>query len=202
MEVLTPHYLPTPEYVKLFLRHNDQSSYQELYFYELEGAWYCDIPAAYMDTDTLCYYIGASFGPAGLVAYPQDNPQTAPIKIPLVKFRTRNRRMEPKLVKDSIVDYSVTPWKPKPAYRSSNFPVLYIPKTNKAFIESGYIKIIGNEKASTEDLFQSMLYLCLQENADAITSLRFSLLSDKPALNKLKGHIEMEGVYLRRIPKN
>jgi len=202
MEVLTPHYLPTPDYIKLFLRHNDQTSFQELYFYETEGAWYCDIPAAYMDTDTLCYYIGASFGAAGLAAFPAENPQSTPLKIPMVKFQTRNRKLEPKLIKDSIVNYTVTPWKPKPAYRSSKFPVLYIPKTNSAFIESGYIKIIGNEKASTNDLFQSMLYLCLLENADAITDINFSLLSNKPELSKVKGHIELEGVYLRRASED
>ena len=40
------------------------------------------------------------------------------------------------------------------------------------------------------------------ENADAITGLSFSLLSTKPELSKVKGHIELEGVYLRRIPRD
>ncbi|MCF7822661.1 MAG: hypothetical protein K9N35_00665 [Candidatus Marinimicrobia bacterium] len=202
IEVLTPDYLPTPDYVTLFLRHYDQDIYQELTFYESEGTWYCDIPAAYLDTDTLCYYIGASFGPAGLAAFPPENPESSPLKIPLVKFKTKGRKLEPAFVKGSIVDYEVTPWKPKPAYRASNFPVIYIPKTNRAFIESGYIKIIGNEKASAEDLIRSMMYLCLQENADAITEINISLLANKPSLSQVKGHIELEGVYLRRVPKD
>ncbi len=199
MEVLTPHFLPDPDYVKLYLRGTNQSSYQELHFYEFEGAWFCDIPAAYMTTDTLSYYISASFGPAGLAAFPTQDPEIHPQKIPLVKFILRNGKLSPILVKESVVDYTVTPWSPKPAFRSNNFPVIYVPKPNRAFIEGGYIKIIGNKQSTLEDLVRSMMYLCLQENADAITGIRYSLLSDKPDLSTVKGHIELEGVYLRRV---
>lgn len=202
LEVLPPHYLDPPDYVKLFVRRNDQDFYQVLDFYEQEGSWFCDIPAAFMNTDTLCYYITASFGPAGFAASPQEQPEMLPYKVPLIKFDVKGKRFEPKLVQDVIAEFSVTPWQPKPAYRSNNFPVLYIPKTNSAFIESGYIKIVGNEKASVEDLLTSMLYLCLQENADAITEVRYSLLTAKPEMTKLRGHVELVGVYLRRIPQN
>lgn len=202
LEVLTPYYLNEPEFVRLYLKAQTQTAYQELSFYEQEGAWFCDIPAAYLTADTLLYYIGVSFGPAGFAALPAENPETDPFKIPLLKFNLKGKKFEPKLNKDVLVDYSVTPWKPKPAYRSNNFPVLYLPKSNRAFIESGYIKIIGNEEASTEDLLRSMLYLCLQENADAITDLKVSLLSSKPELSKVNGHIELEGVYLRRPPRD
>ncbi|NQV15759.1 hypothetical protein HQ531_09915 [bacterium] len=198
LEVITPHYLNEPDFVRLYLRPQGQSVYQELNFYEQEGAWYCDIPAAYMNTDTLSYYISVSFGPAGFAALPIENPEDHPFEIPLIRFKSKNRRFEPKFVRDIIVEHTVTPWKPKPAYRSNKFPILYIEKVNTGFIESGYIKIIGNEKATAEDLLRSMLYLCLQENADAITSLRYSLLANKPELSKVNGHIELEGVYLRR----
>lgn len=201
LEVLTPHYLPDPQYVTLHLRGDDQYSFQELQFYPGEGAWSCDIPAAYMDTDTLRYYISASFGPAGLAAYPAEKPDTNPIKIPLIKFTTRGKRLEPQLMQESIVDFQVTPWTPRPAYRSNKFPVIYIPEANRFFIESGYIKIVGNEKASTEDLIRSMMYLCLEENADAITELKFTLLTDKSNWWRVKGRIEVEGTYLRRAPK-
>ncbi len=202
LEVLTPYYLDRPDYVNLFLKLNHENAFQELHFYEQEGAWFCDIPAAFMETDTLFYYISVSFGPAGFAALPATEPELYPLKIPLIKFKTRNRRFEPELIQDVIAEYTVTPWKPKPTYRSNDFPVLYIPKTNSAFIESGYIKIIGNEKASTEDLLRSMMYLCLQENADAISELEYSLLSKKPELDKVKGHIELAGVYLRRVPRD
>lgn len=202
LEVILPHYLAEPDFVKLFIREQGKTVYQELTFYEESGAWYCDIPAAYMNGDSLSYYIGASFGSAGLAAFPAENPDANPIKIPLLKFITKNRKFEPKLIQDVIVDHTVTPWKPKPARRSNNFPVLYIPKANQAFIESGYIKIVGNEQATTEDLLRSMLYLCLQENADAITNLRYSLLSSKEGMETVEGHIEIEGVYLRRPPRN
>jgi len=202
LEVLVPHYLNEPDFIHLFIRDQDGKVYQELSFFEEGGAWYCDIPAAFMNVDTLCYYIGASFGPAGLAALPAKNPEKNPFKIPLVKFNAKGQKFEPELVQDVIVDYAVTPWKPKPAQRSNNFPVLYIPKANQAFIESGYIKIIGNEKATAEGLLKSMLYLCLQENADAITELKFSLLSTQPEMSKVEGHIELEGVYLRRPLKN
>lgn len=201
LEVILPHYLDEPDFVKLFIREKGRTSFEELSFYEQSGAWYCDIPAAYMNSDTLSYYIGASFGPAGLAAYPPQNPDTHPINIPLLKFITQGRKFEPKMVRDVIVDHQVTPWKPKPLRRSNNFPVLYIPKANKAFIESGYIKIIGNAEATTQDLLQSMLYLCLQENADAVTELKFSLLATKESLDALEGHIEVEGIYLRRPPR-
>jgi len=202
LEVILPHYLDDPDFVRLYIRAQNKQVYQELTFYEASGAWFCDIPAAYMDGDTLCYYIGTSFGPAGLAAFPAENPEAFPLKVPLVKFTTNNRKFEPEFVGDVIINHTVTPWKPKPNRRSNNFPVLYIPKANQAFIESGYIKIIGNEQASTEDLLRSMLYLCLQENADAITNLNFSLLSKKESMNQLDGHIELEGVYLRRPPRN
>ena len=202
LEVILPHYLDSPDFVRLYIKESDRSVFQELTFYEEEGAWYCDIPASYMNGDTLCYYIGASFGPAGLAAYPPENPELYPLKVPLIQFTLKGRKLEPKLVQDVIVKHWVTPWKPKPARRSNNFPVIYIPKPNQAFIESGFIKIIGNDKASTEDLLQSMLYLCLQENADAITSLNYSLLSSKASLESVEGHIELEGVYLRRPPRN
>ncbi len=202
LEVLTPYYLNEPDYVRLYLKPQGQSAYQELSFYEQEGAWFCDIPAAYLVTDTLRYYISVSFGPAGFAALPAEDPETNPFKIPLVKFNSENRKLVPKLARDVLTDYIVTPWKPKPAYRSNNFPVIYLPKANRAFIESGYIKIIGNEEATTEDLLRSMLYLCLQENADAITDLKYSLLSSKPELSKVNGHIELEGVYLRRPPRD
>lgn len=202
LEVIMPHYLNEPEFVRLYLRTSDQTAYQELNFYELEGAWFCDIPAAYLISDTLAYYIGVSFGPAGFAALPAENPEDKPFKIPLIRFKSKNKKFEPKLIQEVIVDYSIIPWKPKPAYRSNKFPILYIPEPNEAFIESGYIKIIGNDKASAEDLLRSMLYLCLSENGDAITSLKYSLLADKPELSKVKGHIELEGVYLRRAPRN
>jgi hypothetical protein len=202
LEVILPHYLDEPDFVKLFIREHGKMVYQELSFYEDSGAWYCDIPAAYMNGDSLCYYIGASFGPAGLAAFPAENPEKYPVKVPLLKFKTKNRKFEPKLVQEVIVNQTVTPWKPKPSRRSNNFPVLYIPKANQAFIESGYIKIVGNEQASIEDLMRSMLYLCLQENADAITNLRYSLLSSKEGMETVEGHIEIEGVYLRRPPRN
>ncbi len=202
LEVILPHYLNEPDFVKLFIKEDGMEVYQELTFYEVSGAWYCDIPAAYMSGDSLCYYIGASFGPAGLAAFPADDPERDPLKVPLLKFITKNRRFEPKLIQDVILDHTVTPWKPKPSRRSNNFPVLYIPKANQAFVESGYIKIVGNEQATTEDLLRSMLYLCLQENADAITNLRYSLLSSKEGMDTVEGHIELEGVYLRRPPRN
>lgn len=201
LEVILPHYLDDPDFVKLFIRESKGEVYQELSFSEDGGAWYCDIPASFMGGDSLCYYVGASFGPAGLAAFPAENPESNPIKIPLLKFITKNRKFEPELVQSVIVDYQVTPWKPKPARRSNNFPVLYVPRANKAFIESGYIKIIGNDQASLEDLFRSMLYLCLQENADAITSLTYALLSKKEGMEELEGHIELEGIYLRRPPR-
>ncbi|MBT5786531.1 MAG: hypothetical protein HON50_04685 [Candidatus Marinimicrobia bacterium] len=202
LEVILPHYLADPDFVKLFIREQGKMVYQELTFYEESGAWYCDIPAAYMNGDKLSYYIGASFGPAGLAAFPAENPDTNPVQVPLLKFITKNRKFEPKLIQDVIVDHIVTPWKPKPLRRSNNFPVLYIPKANQAFIESGYIKIVGNDEATLEDLFRSMLYLCLQENADAITNLNYSLLSSKEGMETVEGHIELEGVYLRRPPRN
>lgn len=202
LEVILPHYLDTPDFVRLYIKEQRRHVYQELEFYELSGAWYCDIPAAYMSVDTLSYYISASFGPAGFAAYPAENPDLYPIKIPLIRFETKNRKFEPKLIKDVIVDHTVTPWNRKPIRRSNNFPVLYIPKPNQAFIESGYIRIVGNEKATTEDLLRSMLYLCLQENADAITSLKYSLLSTNQNAGGVQGHIELEGVYLRRPPRN
>ncbi|MCF7808645.1 MAG: hypothetical protein K9M49_06430 [Candidatus Marinimicrobia bacterium] len=201
LEVLTPHYLPDPQSVTLHLKGQGQYSYQELYFYPGEGAWRCDIPAAYLDTDTLTYYISASFGPAGLAAYPAENPASQPVKIPLIKFTTKGQRLEPELIKDSIVDYQVTPWKPRPAYRSNKFPVIYIPKSNRFFIESGFIRIVGNEQASKEDLIRSMMYLCLSENADAITDLKFSLLTERSDWWRARGRIELEGTYLRRAPK-
>ncbi|MEA3287596.1 MAG: hypothetical protein U9Q77_09520 [Candidatus Marinimicrobia bacterium] len=201
LEVLTPHYLDNVDFVRLYLKAQDQSAYQELNFYNQEGAWYCDIPASFMNADTLCYYIGASFGPAGLAALPAKDPELYPFKIPLIKFKSKGQKFEPKLMQDVIVDYTVTPWKAKPAFRSNKYPVLYIPKANRVFVESGYIKIIGNEHATAEALLRSMLYLCLQENADAITQLKYSLLSTKPELSKVKGHIELEGVYLRRPPR-
>lgn len=200
LEVLLPYYLDEPDFVRLYIKEQDKKVYQELAFYAISGAWYCDIPAAYMKGDTLCYYIGASFGPAGLAAFPPENPEINPIKVPLLKFITKNRKFEPEFVKDVIVAHTVTPWIPKPPRRSNNFPVLYIPQANKAFIESGYIRIVGNDKATTEDLLRSMLYLCLQENADAITSLNYSLLTATEGMSKLEGHIELEGVYLRRSP--
>ncbi len=202
LEVILPHYLDEPDFVKLFIREQSKMVYQELTFYEEAGAWYCDIPAAYMNGENLSYYIGASFGPAGLAAFPAENPDEHPVQVPLLKFVTKNRKFEPKLIQDVIVDYKVTPWKQKPPRRSNNFPVLYIPKANKAFIESGYIKIVGNEHATLEDLLRSMLYLCLQENADAITSVQYSLLSTKEGMETVEGHIELEGVYLRRPPRN
>ena len=200
MEVLTPHYLPNPEFVSLHLKTAPDLNYQVLQFYPVEGAWFCDIPAAYMDADTLFYYISASFGRSGLAAFPSVNPESRPIKVSLVKFKTKGRRLEPKMVNESIVDFSVTPWKPRPAYRSNKFPVLYIPQSNRSFIESGYIKIVGNEKATTEDLIRSMLYLCLEENADAITDLKFSLLTERSNWWQMKGRMEVEGIYLRRAP--
>ena len=202
LEVIVPHYLKEPDFVKLFIREQGKEVYQELTFYEESGAWYCDIPASYMNGDSLCYYIGASFGPAGLAAFPADKPEMYPLKVPLLKFITKNRKFEPKLMQDVILEHTVTPWKPKPSRRSNTFPVLYIPKANQAFIESGYIKIVGNDQATLEDLMRSMLYLCLQENADAITNLSYSLLSSKENLNTVAGHIELEGVYLRRPPRN
>ncbi len=202
LEVIVPHYLNEPDFIHLFIRDQDGQVYQELSFYAESGAWYCDIPAAYMNVDTLCYYIGASFGSAGMAALPVDQPETHPFKIPLVRFNIKGRKFEPKLAKDVIVDHIVTPWKPKPSRRSNIFPVLYIPKANQAFIESGYIKIVGNEKATAEDLLKSMLYLCLEENADAITELKFSLLSTQPQMSRVEGHIELEGIYLRRPVKN
>ena len=201
LEVIIPHYLDEPDFIRLYIKEQDKQVYQELTFYEESGAWFCDIPAAYMNSDTLCYYIGASFGPAGLAAFPAQNPAENPLKVPLVKFTTKNRKFEPRFIKDVIVTHTVTPWKPKPARRSNNFPVIYIPRPNQAFIESGYIKIVGNDQATTEDLLLSMLYLCLQENADAITSLKYALLTSKEALSKVDGHIELEGVYLRRPPR-
>ena len=202
LEVLTPDYLPDPDYVTLHIKPYDQQNYQELQFYEVEGSWFCEIPAAYMNTDTLDYYITASFGPAGFAAFPPVSPERSPLRIPLIRFQARQKRLEPVLVKERIVDYSVTPWKPKPKFRSNNFPIIYLEKTNSAFEESGYIRIVGDEKASFEDLLTTMMYLCLQENGDAITDLNFSLLSEKPELGKVKGHIELEGIYLRRIPRN
>lgn len=202
LEVIMPHYLSEPDFVKLFIREQGKEVFQELTFYEESGAWYCDIPAAYMNGDSLSYYIGASFGPAGLAAFPAYNPESNPLKVPLLKFITKNRKFEPELTQDVLVDYSVTPWKPKPVRRSNNFPILYIPKASNAFIESGYIKLVGNEQATTEDLLRSMLYLCLQENADAITNLSYSLLSKKEGMDSVEGHIELEGVYLRRPPRN
>jgi len=201
LEVLTPYYLDEPDFVRLYLRPVNQDVYQELTFYPQEGAWYCDIPAAFMNTDTLCYYISASFGPAGFAALPEVDPESHPFKVPLIRFKSKKRKFEPALINAAIKDYTVTPWKPKPAHRSNNFPVLYIPKANRAFIESGYIKIIGNEQGTAEDLLRSMLYLCLQENADAVTALKYSLLSAKPDMTEIKGHIELEGVYLRRPPR-
>ncbi len=201
LEVILPHYLDQPDFVKLFIKEARKQVYQELSFYEESGAWYCDIPAAYMNTDTLNYYIGASFGPAGLAAFPPENPDLHPIKVPLLKFTTKNRKFEPKLIREVIVTQTVTPWNSKPPRRSNNFPVLYIPRPNQAFIESGYIKIVGNDQATLEDLMRSMLYLCLQENADAITSVSYSLLSSKEEMNSVEGHIEIEGVYLRRAPR-
>lgn len=200
LEVVLPDYLDS-EFVKLFIRDQDRAIYEELSFYEDAGAWYCDIPAAYMRGDTLSYYIGASFGPAGLAAFPAEDPELFPLKIPLIKFSTTKRKFEPQLKQEVIVDYHVTPWKPKPSRRSNNFPVLYVPHATQAFIESGYIKIIGNEQATTEDLLRSMLYLCLQENADAITQLKYELLTTKEGLETLEGHIELEGIYLRRPPR-
>ncbi len=202
LEVIVPHYLNEPDFIHLFIRDRPGQVYQELSFYENEGAWYCDIPAAYMNVDTLCYYIGASFGPAGLAALPAENPESNPFKVPLVRFNIKGTKFEPELVQKVIVDHTVTPWKPKPARRTNNFPVLYIPKANQAFIEGGFIKIIGNEKATAEDMVRSMLYLCLQENADAITELKFSLLSTQPESRRVEGHIELEGIYLRRPAKN
>jgi len=201
LEVVLPHYLNDPEFVKLFLRSQGQQSYKELNFVAEQGAWYCDIPASYMLGDTLEYYIGASFGPAGLAAFPAKNPSERPVGVPLIKFLTKNRKFEPKFFRESIADHQVTPWTPRPDRRDNNFPVLYIPKANKAFTEAGFIKIIGNEKATSEELLQSMLYLCLQQNADAITALNFSLLSAKESLDEVKGHIELEGIYLRRAPR-
>ena len=202
LEVILPHYLNEPDFVKLFIREQGKEVFQELTFYEESGAWYCDIPASYMGGDSLCYYIGASFGPAGLAAFPAEKPEIYPLKIPLLKFITKNRKFEPKLIQEVIHNHTVTPWKPKPSRRSNNFPVLYIPKANQAFIEAGYIKIIGNKQATLEDLLRSMLYLCLQENADAITNLNYSLLSSKEGMDTVEGHIELEGVYLRRPPRN
>ncbi len=202
LEVILPHYLNDPDFVRLYIKQQKQMVYQELSFYEESGAWFCDIPAAYMSGDSLAYYITASFGPAGFAAFPPDNPDLYPIKIPLIKFSTKNRKFEPELVKEMIVDHTVTPWKPKPPRRSNNFPVLYIPQANQAFIESGYIKIIGNEKATLEGLLRSMLYLCLQENADAITGVKYTLLSSNQRMGNVEGHIELEGVYLRRPPRN
>ena len=201
LEVVLPHYLDDPDFVRLYIREQNKQVYQELTFYEESGAWFCNIPAAYMNGDTLCYYIGASFGPAGLAALPPENPEEHPLKIPLVEFTTKNRKFEPEFMRDVIVTHTVTPWKPKPQRRSNDFPVLYIPKANQAFIESGYIKIVGNNQATTEDLLRSMLYLCLQENADAITNLNVSMLTSKEVMTKLDGHIELEGVYLRRPPR-
>jgi len=202
LEVFLPDYLETIDHVKLFLRPNDQFVYEELQFYPFEGFWYCDIPAAYMNADTLAYFISASFGPAGFAALPAKNPELFPFRVPLLKFKTKTKKFEPELNQDVILDFSVTPWKPTPATRSNRFPVLYIPKPNSAFIESGYITIIGNEKATAEDLLRSMLFLCLQEKADAITQLKYSLLASKPDHDRLNGHIELEGVYLRRPIKN
>ncbi len=202
LEVLAPYYLDEIDFVRLYLKAEDQTAFQELNFYAQEGAWYCDIPASFMNVDTLCYFISASFGPAGFAALPAKDPELHPYKVPLLKFKSKGQKFEPELLQDVIVDYSVTPWKPKPAFRSNKFPVLYIPKANRAFIESGYIKIIGNNKASLEDLLRSMLYLCLQENADAITELNYSLLSSKPDMDNVKGHIELEGIYLRRPPRD
>lgn len=201
LEVILPHYLNEPDFLKLFIKEAGKEVYQELTFYEVSGAWYCDIPAGYMSGDSLCYYIGASFGAAGLAAFPAQDPESHPLKVPLLKFITQNRKFEPRLIQDVIVDHTVTPWKPKPPRRTNDFPVLYIPKANQAFIESGYIKIIGNKQATTEDLLRSMLYLCQQENADAITNLHYSLLTTKERLDTVEGHIELEGVYLRRPPR-
>ncbi len=202
LEVLTPFYLDTPDFVRLYIKAKGQGAYQELNFYQHEASWFCDIPAAFMNVDTLEYFISASFGPAGFAALPANNPEEHPYKVPLIKFKSKKRRFEPALVEKAIADYSVTPWNKKPAFRENNFPVLYIPKATQAFVESGYIKIIGNETASAEDLLRSMLYLCLQENGDAITSLKYSLLSAKPEMDKMQGHIELEGIYLRRPPRN
>lgn len=202
LEVFLPEYLDQVDHVTLYLRPGDQTTYEELRFYPVEAVWLCDIPAAYMNADTLCYFISASFGPAGFAAIPAESPQDHPFKIPLLKFKSKNRKFEPEMKQSVIVDYSITPWKPTPTRRSNNFPVLYIPQPNSVFIESGYIKIIGNEKATAEDLLRSMLYLCLKENADAITQLKYSLLAAKPDPKALKGHIELEGVYLRRPLKN
>ena len=202
LEVFLPDYLDQVDNVKLFLRRAGQTLYEELQFYPQEGAWFCDIPAAYMNTDTLYYFITASFGPAGFAALPALEPEKHPFHVPLLKFKTRNKQFEPALISKVIVDYEVIPWKPKPAFRSNKFPVLYIPESNSAFVESGYIKIIGNDQATAEDLLRSMLYLCLEEKADAITSLKYSLLASKPGPTLIKGHIELEGVYLRRPVKN
>lgn len=202
LEVLTPYYLPDPQAVTLHLRLSRQQSYQNLAFNEVEGAWFCEIPVAYMETDTLFYYISASFGAAGLAAFPAIAPEENPVKIPLIKFNSLNRAISPKLIKDHLVDFKVTPWKKRPVHRSNNFPVLYLPKSNRAFIESGYIRIVGNEKASKEDLMRSVLYLCLEENADAVTDLKFSLLTEHPDRAQPKGYIEVVAVYLRRVPRD
>jgi hypothetical protein len=201
LEVFLPDYLDQVDHVKLFLRPNGQSVYEELQFYPLEGAWFCDIPAAYMNTDTLAYFISASFGPAGFAALPAQQPDQHPFRVPLLKFSTKNKRYEPKLIKEAVESFKVVPWKPTPQVRLNRFPVIYIPKPNSAFVESGYIKIVGTRKATAEDLLRSMLYLCLEENADAITSLNYSLLAEKPSADQLDGHIELEGVYLRRAAK-
>ena len=202
LEVFLPDYLEQVDHVKLFLRPGNRSAFEELQFYPQEAAWFCDIPAAYMNADTLAYFISASFGPAGFAALPAERPSEHPFKVPLLKFTTQNKRYEPKMMRDVIESFEVTPWKPTPHFRSNNFPVLYIPKPNSAFIESGFITIIGTEAATAEDLLRSMLYLCLDENADAITSLKYSLLAAKPGPEQIKGHIRLEGVYLRRPPKN
>jgi len=201
LEVLTPHYLEEAEYVRLYIKPQTLEAYQELNFYTQDEAWYCDIPASYMNADTLCYYISASFGPAGFAAKPANNPEANPFKVPLIRFKSKGQKFEPELMGAVIIDYTVTPWKPKPRRRANNFPVLYIPKANDAFIEAGYIKIIGDDMATAEDLLRSMLYLCLQENGDAITELKYSLLSAKQKMSRVEGHIELEGIYLRRPPR-
>ncbi len=202
LEVLTPHYLDEPDFVRLYIRTNKGTTYQEVSFYSQDESWFCDIPASYMNVDTLYYYISASFCPAGFAAIPPNNPETNPFGVPLIRFRSKGVKFEPELMHEVIVDYTVTPWNKKPRRRSNNFPVLYISEPSSAFVESGYIKIIGNDKASAEDLLKSMMFLCLQENGDAITGLKYSLLSAQQKMSRVAGHIEIEGIYLRRPPRN
>ncbi len=197
LEVITPATVEDPQYVHLYIRGEDQSHYQEVAFEYSEGTYKVVIPAARLSGPAIYYYITASFGTLGFLALPEVDPDKDPIRVPLVSFDAYKHRSKQAYDTEVIEDVTVIPWIRSNA-RPNKFPVLYLPKPSEQYQEMGYMIISGNEFAGVPDLLDAMLQTSRKIGAHAISGLTFGIYTSKPDLDKHKGVMILEGVYLQR----